>query len=112
MSVLAVIAARNEAGYIQVTLATLIEDGVEVMLLDHGSIDGTRELAEPFLGRGLVGIEHVPWRGVFDLEELLERKQEVYRAAPASAKVRMPEVDGRRTRRIQAPRIPRRGSLD
>ena len=36
----------------------LLEDGVEVMLLDHGSIDGTRELAEPFLGRGLIGIEH------------------------------------------------------
>ena len=49
MSVLAVMAARNEAGYIQTTLRALMAEGVEVVLLDHGSIDGTRECAEAFL---------------------------------------------------------------
>ena len=78
MSVLAVIQARNEAGFIETTLASLIAEGIEVVLLDHGSIDGTPERAERFLGVGLLRIEHVPWRGVFDLEAMLRAKQAVY----------------------------------
>jgi hypothetical protein len=58
--------ARNEVGHIETTLATLIAEGIEVVLLANGSIDGTAEVAERFLGGGLLRIEHVPWRGVFD----------------------------------------------
>lgn len=73
-------AARNEAGYIEVTLRTLIEEGLEVVLIDNGSVDGTRELAEPFLGGGLLEIRDAPWRGSVDLAELLTLKQDVYQA--------------------------------
>jgi hypothetical protein len=40
VSVLAVVGARNEAGYVEVVLRTLIEEGVEVNLLDDASVDG------------------------------------------------------------------------
>ncbi len=71
-------AARNEAGYIEATLRSLIEEGLDVVLIDHGSVDGTRELAEPFLGGGLLQIRDVAWRGIFDLAEILSEKQAVY----------------------------------
>lgn len=81
MSVLAVLAARNEVGYISTTLQTLIGEGLEVTLIDHGSIDGTRERAESFLGAGLTAIVDMPWRGTFDLREQLVAKQEIYAAS-------------------------------
>jgi glycosyltransferase involved in cell wall biosynthesis len=81
MSVLAVMTARNEAGYIGVTLRTLIEQGLEVVLIDHESIDGTRELAESYLGRGLLRIETLKWRGTYDLTALLVHQQEVFATA-------------------------------
>lgn len=74
MSVLAVMAARNEAGYIEHALERVIDDGMEVVLLDNGSTDGTRELAERFLGSGLLRIEDQPFTGAFDLPEQLRRK--------------------------------------
>jgi hypothetical protein len=81
MSVLAVMTARNEAGYIEVALRSLIEQGIEVVLIDHQSIDGTRELAETFLGAGLLRIETLEWRGVYDLTALLINQQEVFASA-------------------------------
>lgn len=82
MSVLAVMAARNEAGYIDHTLRRVIDDGMEVVLIDHASKDGTRELAERYLGGGLLRIEDQPWEGVFDLAEQLRRKEAVVASAP------------------------------
>jgi hypothetical protein len=82
MSALAVMAARNEAGYIEVALRSMIDEGLEVVLLDHGSVDGTRELAERFRGNGLLEIRDVPWRGTFDLAEMLRAKEEVYSESP------------------------------
>jgi len=78
MSVLAVMAARNEAGYIQATLRAVIDEGIEVILLDNGSVDGTRELAESFLGHGLLEIRDVPWTGTFDLTQQLLAKRSLY----------------------------------
>lgn len=81
MSVLAVMAARNEAGYIEVALRTLIDEGVEVVLIDNGSVDGTREVAERFLGGGLLAIEDLPWRGVHSLAERMRAKASVFEAS-------------------------------
>lgn len=78
MSVLAVLTARNEAGYIDVALESLIAEGVEVVLIDHESVDGTRELAEEWLGRGLLRIETMRWDGVYDLNALLNRQRDVF----------------------------------
>jgi hypothetical protein len=78
MSALAVLPARNEAGYIAVTLQALIDEGCEVVLIDHGSVDGTREVAERFLGAGLLRIQDHPWKGEFDLGELLANVEGVF----------------------------------
>jgi hypothetical protein len=81
MSVLAVMAARNEAGYIDRTLRSLFEEGIEVVLIDNGSIDGTRELAERHLGAGLLSIEDLPWTGTHDLAASLRAKEVVFAAS-------------------------------
>jgi glycosyltransferase involved in cell wall biosynthesis len=79
LSALGVIAARNEAGYIRTTLQTLIDvEGIEVVLIDHASVDGTREIAEGFLGRGLLEIVDIAWHGAYDLAEQLRAKQSVF----------------------------------
>lgn len=78
LGALAVIAARNEAGYIEVTIRSLIEEGLEVVLIDNGSVDGTRELAERFVGGGLLAIRDLPWTGVMDMRKLLEAKAAVF----------------------------------
>jgi hypothetical protein len=78
MSALAVMAIRNEAGYLQRSLTCLIEEGLDLVVIDNGSVDGSREIAEEFLGAGVLQIVDVPWRGAFDLAELLDVKQNVY----------------------------------
>lgn len=82
MSVLALMASRNESGYIDHALRRVIEDGMEVILLDNGSVDGTREVAERYLGGGLLRIEDQPFTGVFDLEEQMRRKDAIVAGAP------------------------------
>jgi glycosyltransferase involved in cell wall biosynthesis len=74
-------ASRNEAGYIEHALRRVIDDGMEVVLLDNGSTDGTREIAERFLGGGLQCIEDQPFTGAFDLAEQLRRKAEIVAGA-------------------------------
>jgi glycosyltransferase involved in cell wall biosynthesis len=81
MSVLAVMASRNEAGYIEHALRRVIDDGMEVVLLDNHSVDGTREIAEGFLGNGLLRIEDQPFTGAFDLAEQLRRKAAIVAGA-------------------------------
>ncbi len=82
MSVLAVMASRNEAGYIEHALQRVIDEGMEVVLLDNGSVDGTREIAERYLGAGLLRIEDQPFTGTFELEEQMRRKDAIIAGAP------------------------------
>jgi glycosyltransferase involved in cell wall biosynthesis len=58
--VLAVMVAYNEADIIGACLSALAEQGCDAYLIDHGSTDGTADIARAFLGRGLVGIERFP----------------------------------------------------
>ena len=73
---MALIAAFNEADVIAQVIAALIEEGVEVHLLDHGSNDGTTEAAAPFLGRGLIAIERFPKDPGLDPAEVVDRPWE------------------------------------
>jgi hypothetical protein len=83
MKTIALIAAFNEADIIGPVIADLIEQGVAVYLIDHVSTDATRRVAEPFLGRGLLGIEQFPQPGEsaggdgdgFPWRALLRRKE-------------------------------------
>lgn len=76
-SLLAVICARNEAQHIERCLQVLIGQGFDVVLVDHDSIDGTRERAEAFLGQGLLRIEPLAWEGHFSLSVQLRCKQRI-----------------------------------
>ena len=83
--VLAIVKAYNEADIIVPSLRYLISQGIDVYLVDNWSDDGTWELVQQFIGRGVVGAERYPvrdesrygWRG------LLERTEEIARTVPA-----------------------------
>lgn len=73
----AVLCVRNEEDHVSFALADLIDEGLEVVLIDHESTDRTVQLAQAFVGRGLLGIERMPWAGRFSLAEQLEAKHRV-----------------------------------
>jgi glycosyltransferase involved in cell wall biosynthesis len=60
LRVVAVVPAYNEGDVIHSVVGALIEEGVDVYLLDHGSTDDTLEQASRWLGKGLVRIERFP----------------------------------------------------
>ena len=85
-SVVALVAAYNEADIIEQVVSDLITQGIQVYLLDDGSTDGTAAAVEPYVGRGVVAIERLggatadfepegPDR--FDWERVLRRKTEL-----------------------------------
>src|SRR5215831_7393855 len=79
-SVVAIIAAHNEADVIGQVVADLIAQGVSVYVLDDDSTDETVGVVERFLGCGVVGIEHLKdtfQRGEpagYEWERILRRK--------------------------------------
>jgi hypothetical protein len=77
MRVVALIAAYNERRFIGSCLEHLDAQGVESYLIDNESTDGTVELAERFLNRGLLGVERFPREDVYDWRGLLRRKEEL-----------------------------------
>jgi hypothetical protein len=82
LSVVAIIAAYNEADIIGQVVGHLVEQGIGVYLMDHHSTDGTVAAVERFRGRGLIGIERFPEDGraslgderAFSLEGIVRRK--------------------------------------
>ncbi|WP_160321287.1 glycosyltransferase family 2 protein [Prosthecomicrobium hirschii] len=82
VSALAILCARNERDHALRTIRLLIESRIDVVLIDHESTDGTRAAAADLLGRGLLSIEHLPWRGSFSLTDQLRMKAELGRQAP------------------------------
>ena len=81
--VIALLATFNERRFIGPCLEHLHAQGVESYLIDNGSTDETIEIAEEFLDRGLIGIEHLPREGVFNLRTQLRRKEELARELDA-----------------------------
>jgi hypothetical protein len=87
-SIVAIIAAYNEADVIEQVVSDLIAQGVHVFLLDDGSTDATVAAVERHLGRGVLGIEHLTGRhgGTregFEWEQILFRKAELARELDA-----------------------------
>lgn len=79
MRVIALLASHNERRFIGPCIEHLREQGVESYLIDNHSTDETVEIAERYLGDGLIGIETLPGgRGNhFVLRTQLERKEEL-----------------------------------
>jgi glycosyltransferase involved in cell wall biosynthesis len=74
---LAIICVRNEAIHLPRCLKYLIDSDIDVHVIDNGSTDESREIANDFLGRGVVGIDELPWRGSFSLSDQLAFKQKI-----------------------------------
>lgn len=83
-SVVAIIAAYNEADVIGQVVADLVAQGARVYLLDHGSTDGTVAAVEPYLGRGVLGVERFAEAPGFALEAIVRRKEALARELPAT----------------------------
>ncbi len=91
-TVVAIIAAFNEEDIIGQVVGHLVDQGVAVYLLDHGSTDATVAEVKPFLGRGLLEIETFSDRsgvtpsdaGQFSWESLLRRKEALARELDAN----------------------------
>jgi Sulfotransferase family/Glycosyl transferase family 2 len=78
MRVVAILAAYNEEHFVAACLDHLIEQGVEAYLIDNCSTDRTVEIAERYLGRGLIDIETFPRNeGIYKWEAILRRKEEL-----------------------------------
>ena len=75
--VTAILAARNEERYLRASIEHYAAQGVDLYVIDHASTDRTREIAESFVGRGVVGVETMPHDGTTNWAEILRRKQAV-----------------------------------
>jgi hypothetical protein len=75
--VVALLATYNERRFVGGCLEHLCAQGVEAYLIDNCSTDGTVEIAERHLGRGLIGVEEYPRAGTYDWRGLLRRKEEL-----------------------------------
>src|SRR5947208_7129742 len=78
MRAAAVICARNEEVHIERVIEDTVAEGLDVVLIDNDSTDATVALARQFLGRGLLRIERLPWKGFPSWEGVLEAKRRVF----------------------------------
>src|SRR6266853_4494260 len=81
-SVVAIIAAYNEADIIDVVVRDLIDQGISIYFIDDGSTDGTLQVVEPYVGRGVIGIERLRPAGAaesgeFALKAIVRRKAQL-----------------------------------
>ena len=77
MRVVAILMVRNGVHYVDNCIKHLLSNGVEVAVIDHGSVDGTWEACEKYRSHGLCHLSGVEYKGVFSLREQLRLKQEV-----------------------------------
>lgn len=74
-SVCAILGVRNEYHYLKVLLPLLAEQTIDVVIIDNDSNDGSHDLYRQYSGKPIIGIERLPFRGVFSLSEQLEAKK-------------------------------------
>jgi hypothetical protein len=79
LHIVAILHVYNEARFMPYVLQHLAEQGVDTYVVDNESTDGTAEIARRFLGRGVIGVETMPRRGVFELKKQLVRSEALHR---------------------------------
>lgn len=95
--VVAGMCVHNEADIMEGTFRFLQAEGVEVYVLDNWSTDGTAEIAEGYLGRGVVGLERFPREGpapAFEWHAALRRLEELALDGPNDWFI-LADADGR-----------------
>ncbi len=75
MRIVALLTVRNEELHLARCLKHLQHEGIETCLIDNGSTDRTLEIAQQFIGHGVVRIERIPYTGAFDLEAILKNEE-------------------------------------
>lgn len=70
----AVVAIHDESRHIDPLIRYLVLEGLEVVVIDHGSRDGSAEQARRWIGHGVIGVHERPYDGVFSLQEQLRWK--------------------------------------
>ena len=74
MKIVAILAVRNEELYVRRCLRWLVGQGVQVVVIDNESIDGTRRVCAEFSRDGVIAITSYPYRGYYPWKGLLEEK--------------------------------------
>lgn len=64
-SAVAVLCVRNEAVHVRRCIESLIQEGLEVLFIDHSSTDATAEIAGQSVGRGVIDVKRMPYAGQF-----------------------------------------------
>ncbi len=75
----AIVACRNAAGTLPRLLDHFAAQGAEVVVVDHGSTDGTPALAATRRGDPVTEVREEPFTGVFDLARQLRLKRDIIR---------------------------------
>jgi glycosyltransferase involved in cell wall biosynthesis len=81
LSVLAVLAVRNESIHLPGQLDRLLNDQLDIAIIDNGSDDGSREICEEFQSKGSIKICDQPWTGEFSLHDQLRLKADIIRSS-------------------------------
>jgi hypothetical protein len=84
--VVALVCVYNEADLVAAALEKLSTEGVEILVLDNWSTDGTWEIARSLLGRGVLDVRRFPASGpsdTFSLSALLTEKERLVRELDA-----------------------------
>jgi glycosyltransferase involved in cell wall biosynthesis len=90
--------ASNEADVIGSTIRHLAEQGVDIYLMDNWSTDGTADIVEQHVGRGVIGMERFPHAGPgagLSLHDALSRLEELALEVPCDGFVYV-DADERR----------------
>ncbi|MDX1823023.1 MAG: glycosyltransferase family 2 protein [Paracoccaceae bacterium] len=78
----AIVCVRNEIRYLPHLIAHLEEQELGVFFIDNGSDDGTLDYIRSRVGNGVLGVEELPYRGVFSLGDQLQAKAEIEQGLP------------------------------
>ena len=73
--IVALLAIRNEALYLEKCLEHHYQQGIEVCIIDNDSTDNSLNIAQKFLDRNVFRIERQEYKGNFDLCEQLRIKE-------------------------------------
>lgn len=71
----AIVTCRNAGATLERLLENLAWHGAEIVVIDNGSTDATREIAKSHLGQVVIEIISDPYRGYFDLTHQLSLKR-------------------------------------
>ena len=78
MIVTAVLAIRDEAAYLANSLRHLVRNGINFVVLDNGSSDGSADIyRRREFAANLIDVQELPFAGEFSLSEQLQRKMAI-----------------------------------